>query len=263
MCCNVPLTLIAGQISERPEVRDLVRNTAWKTGAITSSLGKETKDKQTYRDYASFQEDVNKLPPHRILALDRGEKNKALKVQVKWDYDFAEVRVAGQLELRDHPLADYLRECIAESLKRMVNPSVEREVRRELSDRAQEHAIEVFCENLRHLLLQPPLSKMRVVAIDPGYRTGCKIAAIDELGNVLAHDLIFVAKKKALDDNRDKLAEFVKTHACNVVAIGNGTASRETETLVADAIQTHNLDCQYIVVNEAGRERVFSQRSCQ
>lgn len=244
--------IIAGVISERTDVRDRVRNTAWKTGEITSSLTGKPKNDEAFHDYKDFREAVSKLPPHRILALDRGEKKNALKVNIKWDHDLEEIRVAGLLQLRDHPCSEFIKLCMVDALKRLVNPSIEREVRRELSAQAQEHATEVFCENVRNLLLQPPLPNKRVLAIDPGYRTGCKVAALDENGTLLGDELLYVTKKEEWDAQCDKLVELVKNYQANVIAIGNGTASRETETLVAEAIQKHGLECQYIVVNEAG-----------
>jgi len=244
--------IIAEDIAMRVDARDFVRNTALKTGTLESKLIAKAKDKETYKDYADFKESVTKAPPHRILAMDRGEAKKALRVHIRWDLDLAQMRVAGLLQLKDHAARDFMMECVTDALKRMVNPSIERELRRDLSDRAQAHAIDVFCRNLRALLLQPPLAHQRVLAIDPAYRTGCKIVALDEDGNVLGNDLIYVTKKKELEETRKKLAELLTTHNADVIAIGNGTASRETESLVAETIREHDLKCKYIVVNEAG-----------
>ncbi len=244
--------IIVERIAERADLRDVVRNTAWKTGAIESKLVPKSKDAETFKDYAKFSEVLIKAPPHRILALDRGEHKKALRVSTKWDQELAHIRVGGLLALNNHPARDFMVQCVDDALKRMINPSIEREIRRDLSDKAQEHAIEVFCKNLRNLLLQPPLRMKRVLAIDPAYRTGCKIVALDEDGNVLASDLISVVKPAEKEAMQEKLAELVKTHRCDVIAIGNGTASRETEALVAETISSRELGIKYIIVNEAG-----------
>ena len=244
--------LIAGRISERVDVRDIVRNTAWKTGRLQTSLIAGTKHAETFQDYNEHDEAAAKAPPHRVLAIDRGESKKALRARIRWDEDLARLRVCGLLRLKDHRCREFLQECVDAALKRMVNPSIERELRRELSDRSQVHAVEVFSRNLRNLLLQPPLARSRVLAIDPGFRTGCKVVALDEEGRIEATDLIYVTPPKRAPEMREKLAELARTHRCDVIAIGNGTASRETEVLVSEAIQEHQLACRYLIVNEAG-----------
>ena len=148
---------------------------------------------------------------------------------------------------------EFLRRCASEALQRSISPALEREVRRELSERAESHAISVFARNLRNLLLQPPLAGRRVLAIDPGFRTGCKVAALDECGHPLTTDVIYVtgaSEKKAAA--AQKLADLLREHSCSLVAIGNGTACRETEELVAMTIESHCPDARYVIVNEAG-----------
>lgn len=244
--------ILASRIAENLEVRDAVRSTARKTGVVTSRLNAEAKDAKTFQDYSGFEQAVSKVPPHRVLALDRGEDRKALRVSIDWDQDLAQSRIAALLALRAHAAREFLSECVAESLKRLVNPSIERELRRDLTQGAQEHAIRIFSRNLRQLLLQPPLLQTRVLAMDPGFRTGCKVVVLDEGGTPLTHDVLYLTKASAAEENSRKFATLVKDYSIRVVAIGNATASRETQEFVSAAIQSCGLDCKYVIVNEAG-----------
>jgi uncharacterized protein len=225
---------------------------------------KQKKDEKRERllkalsDYFDFQEELKKLPPHRVLAINRGERAKALRVKIEADLPAMEKTAEELLIPADHPNADFLRGCMRDALGRLIYPSLEREMRRELTDNAEEHAVEVFARNLRHLLLQPPVHAHRVLAIDPGFRSGCKLAALDEFGGLLDHGIVHViGKDKAAGhaQAKAKLAEMVSQHHLNVVAIGNGTACRETERLVADLIadvKTAGGELAYVIVNEAG-----------
>ena len=246
--------IIASRIAESIALRDLVRDIARGSGVIATKLVTKVKneeDRKTFQDYASFEGSIRRLPPHRVLAIDRGEAKKLLRVSLKWDDERAQRRAAGQLAIGTHRARDFLNECLTESLKRFINPAIEREVRRELTDQAHQHAIDVFGKNLRSLLMQPPLKRQRVLAIDPGFRTGCKVAALDENGKLLANDIIFVIGKDS-ESQQKKLADLIRAHRCEIIAIGNGTASRETEKLVATTLQESELDCKYTIVNEAG-----------
>jgi uncharacterized protein len=248
--------ILAEQIGENPEVRERARKTAWQTGKLSVSAtkgGQEKEAGQEYRDYFDYSETVAQIPPHRVLALNRGEKAGALRVKFEWDDARIRAQVAMMLRLTQHRFAAFVQACAADALTRFIQPSLEREIRRELTDKAEAHAVSVFARNLRSLLLQPPLRGQRVVAIDPGFKTGCKLAALDEFGNCLATDLIYVtgsAEKKAAA--RQKLAQFATEHGAKLFAIGNGTACRETEELISETITEHLPDARYVIVNEAG-----------
>jgi uncharacterized protein len=208
-----------------------------------------------FRDYFNYQEQLSRIPPHRVLAINRGERVKILRVKI--DADTAEMtRVAEELLVpNDHPHAEFLRGCARDALQRLVIPSLEREVRRELTENAETHAIEVFAKNLRNLLLQPPVHGRRVLALDPGFKSGCKLAVLDEFGNLLDQAVVhLVGKAEKKQEARAKLVELIRNHAVKVLAIGNGTACRETEEFVADLLGTDLKDdgVAYVIVNEAG-----------
>jgi uncharacterized protein len=213
------------------------------------------KKEKAFKDYFDFQEDLSRLMPHRILAINRGERAKVLRVRIEADTDQMTRESEKLLIPADHPHADFLKGVIRDALTRLLMPSLEREIRRELTDKAEAHAVEVFARNLRHLLLTPPLHGHRVLAIDPGFRSGCKMAALDEFGNVLGHGVIhFVGREERRRKARYRLAEIIRLHRLSVVGIGNGSACREVEQLVADVIanELKDLDVQYCIVNEAG-----------
>lgn len=213
------------------------------------------KKEKAFKDYFDFKEDLSRLLPHRILAINRGERAKILKVRIESDTEQM-VREAEKLLIApEHPHAEFLRGVVRDALTRLVWPGLEREIRRELTEKAEAHAVEVFARNLRHLLLTPPLHGHRVLAIDPGFRSGCKMAALDEFGNVLGHGVIhFVGREERKRKARYRLIEMIRLHRLSVVAIGNGTACRDVEQLVADVIayELKDLDVAYCVVNEAG-----------
>ncbi len=248
---NGTVDVLAARIAESIPVRDALRAVAQKTGRVTTKLVKNSPDTQLFADYSAFESNVSRLPPHRVLAIDRGESRKALRVKLTWDQEQAVIRASAVLRLGNHRAAVFLKECLEEALKRLVNPAIEREVRRDLTEKSQAHSIEVFGKNLRSLLMQPPLTRQTVLAIDPGFRTGCKIAVLDADGTLLEHDLIYVIGKE-YTQQEEKLASLVEKHDVDVIAIGNGTASRETEELVARVIECRKLKCQYVIVNESG-----------
>ena len=216
---------------------------------------KRKKLENAFRDYFDFSETLAKLPPHRVLAINRGEKAKILRVRVEVDSDSV-IQVAARGLLADeHPQADFLFACLQDALVRLVVPSLEREIRRELTDRAEAHAVDVFARNLRSLLLQAPVRNRRVLAIDPGFRSGCKLMALDEFGCVLGHAVVhLVGTDQRRQQAIDKIANLVKEFSLTAIVIGNGTACRETEQLVADAISgpLESHDVSYAIVNEAG-----------
>lgn len=248
--------ILAEEFSERADLRQRVRKIYRKSGRLVSAkiVDDEKKNRQ-YRDYLDFREAVHHIPPHRILAINRGERANVLRVKIDVDEGAIEQLALELLVPPEHPHKEFLTGCVKDALTRLVLPSLERETRRDLTEKAETHAVEVFAKNLRNLLLQPPLSGKRVLAIDPGYKNGCKLAAIDEFGSLLEHDLIhIVGSDEQKSAARAKLIELIQKHNLNVVAIGNGTACRQTEQLLAEILASElaGQDVHYVVVNEAG-----------
>ncbi|MFC1757499.1 Tex-like N-terminal domain-containing protein [Planctomycetota bacterium] len=216
---------------------------------------KRQKLEQSFKDYFDFGEQLKKLPHHRTLALNRGDRSKVLRVRIEFDANKLRADAESKLVNDSHPHATLLRQCLGDALTRSVMPSIDREIRRDLTEKAEQHAVAVFAQNLRKLLLQAPLSGRRVLAIDPGFKSGCKLVALDEFGNVLDHCLVHVIGSAArVEESRARVAQEVKRHNIGVIAIGNGTASRETEQMVAQTISERLSDHEvgYVVVNEAG-----------
>jgi uncharacterized protein len=246
--------IIVERISDSADLRERVRRLAWSTGRLSVSVTKTGEEQgQEYRNYFDYNDAISRIPPHRVLAINRGEEASALRVKFECDRPRIERTVADYFEFSRRHQTEFLTRCATDAVARLILPSLQREFRRELSERAERHAVDVFAENLRHLLLQPPLQGKCVTAIDPGFRSGCKIAVLDDCGNLLAHDVIFVtggAEKRVA--NRQKLAGLLEQHDCQLVAIGNGTACRETEELVAEMIAEDRPDARYVIVNEAG-----------
>jgi len=246
--------ILAELISEDADVRARCRRIASRTGRLEVAATKAGEASGAeYRDYFNFSEAVQSVPPHRVLAINRGEKAGALRVKFVWDDARANTELIIHLRVNDHRHPQFLQRCLADAVSRLIGPSLEREIRREMQDAAELHAIEVFARNLRNLLLQPPMKGQRVLAVDPGFRTGCKTAVLDEYGNCLATDVIYVtgsAEKR--EASLQKLAELLQAHDCRLVVIGNGTACRETEELVSDVITQKLPDARYLIVNEAG-----------
>jgi uncharacterized protein len=231
--------ILAELIAETAAVRGVVRLVLWDTGRLT--VGKieslpEGKGLE-FKDYFQFTEPARHIPPHRVLAINRGEKENALKVKLEFDGDLVRRVTADHLPLAEHPHREGLLPIVEDALTRLVLPALEREVRRELTERAQDHAIAVFARNLRSLLLQPPLRNTRVLAVDPGFRTGCKLAVLDETGLPIEHAVIHPhPPQKRTVEARHKLEELIRKHQVSVIAIGNGTACRDTEEFVAALI---------------------------
>lgn len=251
--------IVAEQISDDAAVRGQTREKAMRWGVLRSEHISDAADpRHVYRLYYAFESNVERLRPHQILAINRGESEKVLRVHV----DVAERDWHGAMraEYRPHfrsPLASQLEEAMQDAAQRLLLPAIERDVRRALTESAEQHAIDVFAENLRNLLLQPPLVGHTVMGIDPGYRTGCKIAVVDPTGKVLETAGIFPnAPQKAWHRALASLETLVRRHGVTLMAIGNGTASRETEQLAAELIA--GLDGEsayslhYLITNEAG-----------
>ena len=245
--------IIAEKIGDDANLRDQCRKVARDTGRL-ASFGTKSADEThpEYRDYFEYTEPVSKIPPHRVLALNRGEEQKALRVSFNWDDDRAARVTCDHLQVASHKCGEFMTACATDALGRFIQPALDREFRRDLTEKAERHAISVFAQNLRNLLLQPPLHSQRVLAIDPGFRTGCKLAVLDEFGAVVVVDVMYILSDEKKADARSKLASLVREHHCQAIVIGNGTACRETEELVAELIATECPEIQYIVVNEAG-----------
>jgi len=246
--------IVAEQISDDAEVRGELREKANQFSTLTCTRIKDSEDpKGTYETYYQFEGRVAYLRPHQVLAMNRGENEKVLRIKV----DVPERDWRNAIESRYRvdnrsPWAGQLQEAIEDSAKRLLLPAMERDVRRTLRDAAELHAIQVFAENLRALLNQPPLRQRIVMGVDPAYRTGCKIAVIDESGKVLAIDTVYPHKpQNRWDEAKARITQLVQRHKVTIISIGNGTASRETEQLIAEI--TRQLDgVQYAIVNEAG-----------
>ncbi|MFB6467380.1 Tex family protein [Cytobacillus sp. Hz8] len=247
--------IIAEIVSDDADCRKWIRNETFKTGTIESEVkNKELDEKQVYEMYYQYGEPVQKIVPHRILALNRGEKEDILKVSLKPNTDFILNYLQKKWISKANSIAaKAVFEAIEDGYKRLIQPSIEREIRNELTEKAEEQAIHIFSENLRNLLLQPPLKGKVVLGVDPAYRTGCKLAVVDETGKVLRIDVIYphppVSKAK---EAKVKFEEILKAYKVEMVAIGNGTASRETEKFVADILKEQKEEIYYIIVNEAG-----------
>jgi len=208
-----------------------------------------------YNDYFDFSVDFKKLPPYRVLAINRGEKAKVLRVRFEHDKAAIEQMAMDFCVPQDHPLQTFLFEAAKDALQRLLLPALEREARRDLTENAEQQAVLVFAKNLRNLLLQPPLDRKRVLAIDPGLRHGCKTVALDEFGNILAYETIYIAGKGAKKGvAAETVVKMIQQYKLSVIAVGNGTGCREAESfvvkLIANQLTGHNLG--YIVVNEAG-----------
>jgi len=252
--------IIADDFSERADLRQRLRGILWrkahlKTQRVESEGKALSKDEKHFRDYFDYSEHIQRVPPHRVLAINRGERAKLLKVRVEGPADEMQAIAEEILVPPDHPHGEFLKGCVRDALARLVLPSLEREIRRELTEACEAHAVDVFARNLRNLLLQSPVAGRRVLALDPGFKSGCKAVAIDECGNPLEHAVLhIIGKQEKRESAARRLVELVKSHGCTVIAVGNGTAGRETESLVAELVggELRELDVGYVIVNEAG-----------
>ncbi|MBN2217344.1 MAG: helix-hairpin-helix domain-containing protein [Pirellulales bacterium] len=225
------------------------------TPAQSKKKQAQEKKLKAFSDYFDYRESAKKVPPHRVLAINRGERARILRVRVESDVKAAERTTDEVLIPVDHPHVEFLRGCAHDALVRLILPSLERELRREMTEKAETHAVEVFARNLRNLLLQPPIRDSRILAVDPGYRSGCKLVALDQFGNVLGHDVVYlVGKSQHKDKAKEIVIGLIDQFGLSVVVIGNGTACRETEHFFAELIaeECKDRDLAYVIVNEAG-----------
>lgn len=247
--------IIAEQISDQPKYRQWIRDTTFRRGQISSLAKDEEKDeKNVYEMYYEYEEPIHKIVPHRVLALNRGEKEEVIRVSVQPPTEqIIEYLKREELKKKTSIVNEVMVSAIEDAYKRLIQPSIEREIRKELSEKAEDRAIHIFSENLRNLLLQPPLKGRMVLGVDPAYRTGCKLAVVDETGKMLYIDVIYPHPPvKKNEQAKAKVIEVLKKFNIEVVAIGNGTASRETEQFIADILKELNGDTSYLIVNEAG-----------
>lgn len=248
---NGAMDILAEQISDDADLRKLLREETIKCGAIVS---KKTKDEPSvYEMYYDYREPLKKAAGHRVLAMNRGEKEGFLSVKIEGEEERLLQRMEKRLIRRSSDTADILREVIADSYKRLIAPSLEREIRNDLTEQAEEAAIGVFRENLRQLLLQPPISGKVVLALDPAYRTGCKIAVIDATGKPLETTVVYpTPPQNKTAEAEKKLLGLIEKYGVDLISIGNGTASRESELFVAEMLKKTKRRVQYIIANEAG-----------
>lgn len=248
------LYIIAEEISDKAKYRKYIRDYTFKTGTISTKKKKNDLDQeQVYSMYYDYHEELKKIKPHRILAINRGEKEDVINVSIDFNKDNAVNYIKRDYKLSNDRCSTLIILAINDSLKRLIFPSVEREIRALLSEKSEEVAISNFSENLEKVLLQPPMKNKRILGFDPAFRTGCKLAVIDETGKLLKIDVIYPHEpKNRYEEAKAKLIKLIDEYNINLVAIGNGTASRESEALVADVISSLNKDVSYLMVNEAG-----------
>ena len=256
---NYALDIIAENISDSAKYREYVLENTRKFGQITSVLkkgGEEKDENATYKNYYEFGEQISKIASHRILALNRAEKEGIIRVSIENDKDrLHNYILRGLTKNRQTAISNLLLECIADSMKRLIYPSIEREIRSDLTKKAEEDSVVIFSENLKQLLMQSPLKNKKVLGIDPAFRTGCKMAIVDEYGNFIDKMVIYPHKPASADKqekSKKDLIKFINKHNINLIAIGNGTASRETEKFVVDNLKEAGLKIDYVIVNEAG-----------
>lgn len=245
--------IIAERISDDPELTAAVREKTEKTGVIHTEAA-DDKEETAYEMYYDHSESIDKIPNHRILAINRGEKEKKLKVKVETDAQRMQDILASSVVTNENSIyREFLDTTVADAYKRLMAPSAEREVRNKLTERAEKEAIKVFAKNTEKLLMVPPVKGARIISIDPGYRTGCKVAVLNETGKLLAYTTVFPTEpKKDIKGTEAVLKKLADKFNINTIVIGNGTASRETEEVVADFIRGSGLNIHYTIVNEAG-----------
>lgn len=246
--------IIAEIVSDEPKYRKYILNNIERQGKLVTEKKKKAEDeKNVFEMYYDYEEPLKKIVPHRVLAINRGEAEGILKVSFEIDNDTMKKYLVTQYIKENHKHVGIITEAIEDSLKRLILPSIEREIRSELTQKAEEHAIEIFSENLKNLLLQAPLKGKKILGLDPAYRTGCKLAVINEYGSFVDKNVIYPHPPVSKTDQAEKIfIDLINKHNIELVAIGNGTASRESEQFVAEMIKKHQLACQFVIVNEAG-----------
>lgn len=245
--------IIAETISDSANIRAKLRQHLWQTSSLSITRDKEADSDEAFLMYEDYTEPIKHLPSHRILAINRGESKDILKVKLISNIDKDIAIITKFILKQNSPYKEFLTNAIIDAYKRLIFPALEREIRNQLTETAQTQAIHVFASNLKQLLLQAPLAGYTVMGLDPGYRTGCKMAIVDATGQVLDHGVLYITMS---DDTKaksaQKLLDYIQKYQVNLISIGNGTASYETEEFVANLINEHKLPVHYLITNEAG-----------
>ncbi|WP_069650345.1 Tex family protein [Caloranaerobacter ferrireducens] len=245
--------IIAEIISDNAEFRRVIRNVTFNKGMIVSKAV-DQESESVYEMYYDYKEPVKRIPNHRILAINRGEKEKYLRVKIDAPYEEIMTYLMDNVITNDKAITtEYLKEAIEDGYKRLIAPSIEREIRNSLTERAEEHAIKVFARNLKNLLMQSPVKGKVVMGFDPAFRTGCKIAVVDETGKLLATTTVYPTEpQNKIEETKKELKELIDKYDVDIIAIGNGTASRESELIVAEMLSEIDKNTCYTIVSEAG-----------
>lgn len=245
--------IIAETISDSADIRAKLRQHLWQTSSLNITRDKEADSDEAFLMYEDYTEPIKHLPSHRILAINRGESKDILKVKLISDIDKDIAIITKFILKQNSPYKEFLTNAIIDAYKRLIFPALEREIRNQLTETAQTQAIHVFASNLKQLLLQAPLAGYTVMGLDPGYRTGCKMAIVDATGQVLDHGILYITMSDdAKAKSAQKLLDYIQKYKVNLISIGNGTASYETEEFVANLINEHKLPVHYLITNEAG-----------
>ena len=245
--------IIAETISDSADIRAKLRQHLWQTSSLSITRDKEADSDEAFLMYEDYTEPIKHLPSHRILAINRGESKDILKVKLISDIDKDIAIITKFILKQNSPYKEFFTNAIIDAYKRLIFPALEREIRNQLTETAQTQAIHVFASNLKQLLLQAPLAGYTVMGLDPGYRTGCKMAIVDATGQVLDHGVLYITMSDdAKAKSAQKLLDYIQKYKVNLISIGNGTASYETEEFVANLINEHKLPVHYLITNEAG-----------
>lgn len=245
--------ILAERFSDDAKLRKMLRDETMRKGNLVCKAAQAQTEPSVYEMYDDYSESLQKAAAHRVLAMNRGEKEGMLSVKLEVEEKGMLEQMARRIIRKDSPVEDILREVIADSYRRLIAPSLEREIRKEITERAERAAMEVFRENVRQLLMQPPIKGKTVLALDPAYRTGCKIAVLDETGKPLATTVIYpTPPQEKIAESEAILLEWIENYGVNLIAIGNGTASRETERFVVDMLKKQRKQVPYVIANEAG-----------
>lgn len=253
--------IIAEMISDNAEYRKVLRQMIYNHGRVVTAKRRNAEDERlVYQNYYDYDEPVNKIKPHRVLAINRAEKEKVINVKLEIDQSLMINYLSEKVIVKSSNVDNILKEAIEDSLKRLIYPSIEREVRSELTEVGEDQAILVFSDNLSNLLLQPPLKGKVVLGVDPAFRTGCKLGVVNEQGTVLTKDVIYPnekakgigVRKEDLEYAEKTVVKLINQYNVELIAIGNGTASRETELFIANLLRDFKLKAKYVIVNEAG-----------
>lgn len=245
--------IIAETISDSADIRAKLRQHLWQTSSLSITRDKEADSDEAFLMYEDYTEPIKHLPSHRILAINRGESKDILKVKLISNIDKDIAIITKFILKQNSPYKEFFTNAIIDAYKRLIFPALEREIRNQLTETAQTQAIHVFASNLKQLLLQAPLAGYTVMGLDPGYRTGCKMAIVDATGQVLDHGVLYITMSDdAKAKSAQKLLDYIQKYKVNLISIGNGTASYETEEFVANLINEHKLPVHYLITNEAG-----------